>query len=124
VPLPGSEDASLFGGAPVEASLFWDLGLLVASLLAIGAGASLGIRGSAYVGAFGILFFVLVVGLDLDDSSPAGKLLGWPLIVLILGAAEFAASFVPSLRLDRVRPGASEPPPPPAPHAPPPPGQP
>ncbi len=77
-----------------------------------------------YVGAFGILFFVLVVGLDLDDSSPAGKLLGWPLIVLILGAAAFAARFVPSLRLDRLRPGASEPPPPPAPHAPPPPGQP
>jgi len=44
------------------------------------------------VGAVGLTIFVVIVGLDLDDSSPAGKILGWPLVLLILAAAALAAS--------------------------------
>jgi hypothetical protein len=127
VPLEGAAAPPGFG-SPVDASLLWDLELLVASLLLIGAGSWLGMRGPAYVGAIGILLFAVIVGFDLDDDSPAGKLLGWPLILLLLGAAAFVASFLSGLRMGRLRPGGGEPPappppPPPAPSAPPAPGQ-
>lgn len=98
-----------------EASLLWDVWLLVASLALIGFGAWVSSRGPAYVGAVGILFFVLIVGFDLDDESPAGKLLGWPLIVLVLGALAFLASLAPG-GPDRFRgrgTGATAAPPPP-----------
>ena len=90
--------------APVEAtsgqpSLFWDLELLVASLALVGFGASAALsRGPAYVGSFGLLAFTFSVGLDLDDSSPAGKVLGWPLVLLLIGALLFLASVLPALR--------------------------
>ncbi len=90
--------------APVEAttgqpSLFWDLELLVASVALVGFGASAALsRGPAYVGSFGLLAFTFSVGLDLDDSSPAGKVLGWPLVLLLIGALLFLASVLPALR--------------------------
>ena len=112
-----------------QASLFWDAVLLVVSLLSIAAGARLGHRGLGYVGAIGLLTFLGVVGADLDDDSPAGSVLGWPLVLLVVGAAAFVASLIPSLRIgslgldrldrgDRDRSGAPPPggtPPPPAP---------
>jgi len=86
---------------PFEASLFWDLELLVVSLALIAFAAWSGTRGPGYVGAFGLLFFITIVGLDLDDDSPEGSLLGWPLILLVLGALAFVASLVPGLGTDR-----------------------
>jgi hypothetical protein len=123
VPVEGAEATASAFGSPVDTSLLWDLELLVASLLLIGAGSWLGMRGPAYVGAIGILLFVLIVGFDLDDDSPAGKLLGWPLILLLVGAAAFVASFLSGLRIGPWRSEGGEPAPP-APPAPPPPGQP
>jgi hypothetical protein len=80
-------------------TLFWDLELLLASLALLGVGATVSeTRGPVYVGAFGLAAFILFVGLDLDDSSPAGKVLGWPLILLVIGAALFVASVLPALR--------------------------
>jgi hypothetical protein len=80
------------GGA--EASLFWDVVLLGGSILSIAAGNLVASRGPVYVGAVGILAFVLIVGLDLDDETPAGKILGWPLVLLALAAAAVLASIV------------------------------
>ena len=94
------------GGAPAsggigEPSLFWDAVLLVGSLALVAFGSHLGRRGPAYVGALGLTLFVVIVGLDLDDSSPTGTIMGWPLILLALGAAALIASaVVPGERRD------------------------
>jgi hypothetical protein len=94
--VPGVEATA---GPPGGPSLFWDIELLVASMALLGFGASAALsRGPAYVGAFGLAAFIFSVGLDLDDSSPAGKVLGWPLILLLIGAVLFLASVVPALR--------------------------
>ena len=86
---------------PFEASLLWDLELLVASLALVAFAAWSGTRGPGYVGAAGLILFIIIVGLDLDDDSPAGKLIGWPLILLALGALAFVASLVPGMGTDR-----------------------
>ncbi len=84
--------------SPFDTSVFWDLELLVASLgLLLYSGVS-GFRGPGYVGALGLLSFIYVVGGDLDDSSPAGKVVGWPLILLLIGAALLVWSVLPALR--------------------------
>jgi hypothetical protein len=87
-------------GTSVEATtLFWDIELLLASLALIGfAGSGALARGPGYVGALGLAAFAFSVGLDLDDSSPAGKVLGWPLVLLVLGAGLLIASALPALR--------------------------
>jgi hypothetical protein len=50
------------------------------------------------VGAVGIATFVLLVGTDLDDSSPEGSVVGWPLILLLGAALAIAASFMAARR--------------------------
>lgn len=77
-----------------EPSLFWDVVLLGGSLLLIAAGALTAVRGTVYVGAVGILTFILLVGIDLDDETPEGKILGWPLILLLGAALAIAASLL------------------------------
>jgi hypothetical protein len=81
-----------------DTSLFWDLLLLLTALGLIAYGAVSGIRGPAYVGTVGLALFIFIVGSDLDDSSPAGKVLGWPLVLLLLGGALLAWSLLPALR--------------------------
>jgi hypothetical protein len=88
---PGLASSAAVPGAP-EPSLFWDLVLLGGSLALIGAGNLVALRGPVYVGSVGILIFIISVGLDLDDDSPAGKVIGWPLILLVAAAALIAAS--------------------------------
>ncbi|MFL5870667.1 MAG: hypothetical protein ACJ75R_06265 [Solirubrobacterales bacterium] len=85
-------------GFPVRQSAFWDIELLVVSLALIGYAAVARVRGPGYVGAFGLLVFIYSVGLDLDDSSPAGKVLGWPLILIVIGGLLYGASVLPALR--------------------------
>ncbi|MDQ2675620.1 MAG: hypothetical protein M3Y34_02335 [Actinomycetota bacterium] len=82
----------------VEPSLFWDLVLLGGSILLVAAGGLTQVRGPVYVGAAGILTFVLLVGVDLDDDTPEGKVLGWPLILLVAAALAIAASFAAARR--------------------------
>ena len=106
-------------------SLFWEIVLLIVSLLAVGYGSWLGTRGTAYVGGFGLLFFVIIAGADLNDSTPAGRIVGWPLLLVVVGALAFVASLLPKLRFPDLgltsQGGASGAPPPPSPEAPPPP---
>jgi len=80
------------GGA--EPSLLWDVVLLGGSIALIAAGSFAGSRGSIYVGAVGILTFVVLVGSDLDDDSPAGKIVGWPLVLLVVSLVAIAASIL------------------------------
>jgi hypothetical protein len=85
-----------------QTTLWWDLELLVSSLALIGFGAAAALnRGPAYLGAVGLAAFTFSVGLDLDDSSPAGKVLGWPAVLLALGLAALALSVLPALRRRR-----------------------
>lgn len=98
-------------------SLFWDIVLLVGSLVLIGLGTRFGVRGPAYVGAAGLTIFIAIVGLDLDDSSPEGTVVGWPLILLLLAGAALVASVLMPAR----EPGAAVTP---APHSEPDPGPP
>jgi hypothetical protein len=99
-----------------ESSLFWDIALLVVSLLLIAYGVRFGVRGPTYAGAVGLVFFALIVGFDLEDTAaPDGSILGWPLALVLLGLAAIVASLIPGLRtgslgLDRLE--SDEPPPP------------
>ena len=79
-------------------SLLWDLVLLVASLLAVLWGASLGNRGTTYVGAIGLFIFLVDVGSELGiDDVPESTIVGWPLILALVGAGLFLASLAPNV---------------------------
>lgn len=107
---------TLGGGEVVETeaggarpSLFWDAVLLIVSLLLVAYGSRFRARGPVYVGAIGLFLFVLLVGLDLDADEPEGSILGWPLLLLLLGLAAIVASALPGLKIgslgiDRLEP--------------------
>ena len=85
----------------IDTNLFWDLELLVVSLALIAYGASAAAtRGPAYIGAFGLIAFIYIVGFDLDDDTPSGGIV-WPLILLAAGVALFALSVLPAIRRGR-----------------------
>lgn len=81
-----------------ESSLFWEVVLLVVSLLAVGYGSRCAARGTAYVGGIGLAVFLLLVGADVNDATPEGGIVGWPLILVIVGALAFAASLLPAVK--------------------------
>ncbi len=86
----------LLSGSPDSEgqSAFWDIALLAVSLALVGYGARVGARGPAYVGAVGLLAFTLIVGLELAgllEGDADGKLVGWPLLLLLGGGAALAA---------------------------------
>jgi hypothetical protein len=77
--------------------LGWDVFLLVVSAALIAFSARSARRGPGLVGGFGLLSFILVVGSDLDalvEGDAEGALAGWPLVLLLLGAAGIALSYV------------------------------
>jgi hypothetical protein len=84
-----------------DSSFFWELVLLVVSLAAIAYGSGFGARGTAYVGAFGLFAFLVLVGADINDDTPQGKLVGWPLALLLIGAIGFLVSLRPGVQLPR-----------------------
>jgi hypothetical protein len=86
-------------GGGASPSLFWDAVLLIVSLGLVAYGSWFRARGPVYVGAIGLFLFVLLVGLDLDADVPEGSLLGWPLLLLLLGLAAIAVSAIPGLKL-------------------------
>jgi hypothetical protein len=91
--------ASPFLSVPsADSSLFWEIVLLLVSLAAVAYGSRVGARGPTYVGAIGLLAFVLIAGGDINDSTPDPKIVGWPLILLIAGGAAFFAGILPGLR--------------------------
>ncbi|MGG7378581.1 hypothetical protein ACQ7B2_07385, partial [Escherichia coli] len=54
--------ASVFAVRVASPSLLWDIELLIASLLAVLWGARFAVRGPTYVGAIGLLIFIVNVG--------------------------------------------------------------
>lgn len=80
----------------------WDFYLLIVSLALLWYGTRVARRGPAYVGAFGLLFFTVSVGAELatqlGGDEAKGEAFGWPLLLLLLGAAGLAAGFLLPLR--------------------------
>src|SRR3954467_9698340 len=97
----GISASSLPGNVP-KPSQGWNIFLLVVSLAAIGFGSRGPTRGPSYVGALGLGAFIALVGADVVhriSGGGGGGVAGWPLILLIGGAAVLVAGFV-------LRPGA------------------
>src|SRR3954470_15124208 len=92
----GVSASSLPGNVP-KPSQGWNIFLLVVSLAAIGFGSRGPTRGPSYVGALGLGAFIALVGTDVVhriSGGDGGGVVGWPLILLIGGAAILAAGFV------------------------------
>src|SRR3954469_16244435 len=92
----GASASSLPGNVP-KPSQGWNIFLLVVSLAAIGFGSRGPTRGPSYVGALGLGAFIALVGTDVVhriSGGDGGGVVGWPLILLIGGAAILAAGFV------------------------------
>jgi hypothetical protein len=106
----GSAKDSPFGHRPAFTSgvqhLGWDVYLLVVSLALVWLGSHARVRGLGYIGGFGLTMFVLSVGSQITQlevgRSPSTHITGWPIVLLTLGLAGLALSF-----LDR--PAAAEP---------------
>jgi hypothetical protein len=105
----------------------WNVFLLLVSLALIAYGARSVTRGPGYVGAIGFTVFILLVGTDVVarlKGDEADKVVGWPLILLLVGAGALLVSFVMP-RMGAGGPGApppaapaypqQQPPPPPPP---------
>ena len=93
-----AQSDSLFAPPVASPSLLWDLVLLVASLLAVLWGASVGVRGTTYVGAIGLFIFLVDVGSEVGiDAIPDSTIVGWPLILALVGAGLFLASLAPNV---------------------------
>jgi hypothetical protein len=87
-----------FGAAPTEGegqSFIWDVWLLLISLGLVAYGAVVHARGPAYVGFIGLLAFAILQGAEvnalLEGDEPDASFVGWPLILLLIGAAGLAA---------------------------------
>jgi hypothetical protein len=98
--------ANSVGFAPSEVGvsapgqdMIWDVLTLITGAMLILVGLGRGVRGSVYIGGAMLVLFLLSAGLDLDDATPEGKLVGWPLLLCVLGAAAFLASLVPGERI-------------------------
>jgi hypothetical protein len=79
---------------PIETNNFWDILLLLVSLGLVGIGSVIGTRGPVYVGGIGLLLFLVIVGLDLNEKQPDPFQFGlWPWVLLVLGVVGVALSF-------------------------------
>lgn len=94
--LAGSLTGGLASGG-VDSSLWWEIVLLVVSVALIAYASYAGARGPAYVGGIGLFMFSLIAGLDYNSGDPQNKLLGWPALLVALGAL----ALVMSLRGER-----------------------
>ncbi len=92
-----AQSSSLFAVRVASPSLLWDLELLVASLLAVLWGARFAVRGPAYVGAIGLFIFTFDVGSEIGVSLPEPTIVGWPLILALVGAGLFVISLMPNV---------------------------
>jgi hypothetical protein len=97
----GALGALIFGATPPEGegqSVVWDIFLLVFSLALVAYGAVAHARGPAYVGFFGLLAFAILQAAEvnalLEGEEPDRSFAGWPLILLLLGAAALAAGMI------------------------------
>ena len=71
-------------------SFGWDLYLLLVSLALVWLAARTRVRGLGYVGAAGLLTFIISVGLQVTrleaGQLPVHSLGGWPIVLVVLGA--------------------------------------
>jgi hypothetical protein len=82
------------GTPPIETTNAWDVLLLIVSLGLVAIGSQIGLRGPVYVGAIGLLLFLVIAGLDLNSTPPHPFKLGvWPWVLLGLGAIATGLSF-------------------------------
>jgi hypothetical protein len=76
-------------------SFGWDLYLLLVSLVLVWLGARARVRGLGYVGAAGLLIFIVSVGLQVtrleSGRAPIHSLGGWPIVLVVIGAVGLAA---------------------------------
>lgn len=93
----GSGISGLVSDSTPKPTQGWNVYLLVVSLALIAYGARSVTRGPGYVGGLGFTVFILLVGTNvvarLEGDEP-GAVTGWPLVLLIVGAAVLAASFL------------------------------
>jgi len=73
----------------------WDLYLLILSLALVWVGSRARVRGLGYVGGIGLLAFLFSVGAQITrlqvGRAATADIVGWPLALLIVGAAGLAA---------------------------------
>ena len=112
-----SEGASLLGGfdeegaKPTEA---WNVFILVVSLALMAYGSRAVTRGAGYVGAAGFFAFVYLTGENVvaqakGNADDVEKFAGWPLLLLLLGIAALAASFlIPRGRIGNLKLGPAD----------------
>jgi hypothetical protein len=79
---------------PIQTSDLWDIMLLLVSLGLVAIGSQIGTRGPVYVGAIGLVLFLVIAGFDLNEARPNPFKFGvWPWVLLILGLIALALSF-------------------------------
>jgi hypothetical protein len=80
---------------PIQTTNLWDILLLAVSLGLVGIGSQIGTRGPVYIGGIGLFFFLLIVGLDLNNNPPHPFKLGiWPIVLLVIGIGGMALGSV------------------------------
>jgi hypothetical protein len=87
----------IFEADGAEPGTGWDLFLLVVSVALIAFSARSARRGPGIVGAIGLFAFVVVVGSEIAnrvEGDAEGAIVGWPLALLLVGAAGVILSFV------------------------------
>ena len=76
--------------------LGWDVYLLVASLVLLWVGSRARVRGLGYVGGVGLLAFLISVGAQItrleSGRAPSTSILGWPLVLLVIGVTGLVLS--------------------------------
>jgi hypothetical protein len=79
---------------PIQTSNFWDIMLLLVSLGLVAIGSQIGTRGPVYVGAVGLVLFLLIAGLDVNNNPPHPFKFGiWPWVLLVGGLIGIGLSF-------------------------------
>ena len=76
----------------IQQSAARDVITLVIGIALVLYGLGRGLRGQVYVGVLTLSLFTFSVGLDLDDATPEGSIVGWPLLLCLLGAGLFVLS--------------------------------
>jgi hypothetical protein len=82
------------GTPPIETTNAWDILLLLVSLGLVAMGSQIGVRGPVYVGAIGLVLFLVIAGLDLNSTPPHPFKLGvWPWVLIGIGLIGIGLSF-------------------------------
>jgi hypothetical protein len=85
------------GGFNARQNFFWDLLLLLIAVGLIAYGSRARVRGPGYIGGAGLFVFLFSIGLQvsarISGRPVSGTALGWPLALLLIGAAVLGLGF-------------------------------